>query len=39
MPLFGAHLSVAGGLHTAVATAVEYGCEIFQIFTSNFPDR
>jgi deoxyribonuclease IV len=33
MPLFGAHLSVAGGFHKAVAAAVEMGMDTVQIFT------
>lgn len=35
MPFFGAHLSVAGGLHNAVSAAVELGCDTLQIFTKN----
>lgn len=35
MPLFGAHLSVAGGLHNAVASAVALRCDALQIFTKN----
>lgn len=35
MPLFGAHMSVAGGLHHAVAAAVEHGCGTLQIFSKN----
>lgn len=35
MPLFGAHLSVAGGLHNAVAAAVALRCDALQIFTKN----
>lgn len=35
MPVFGAHLSVAGGLHNAVAEAVELGCGTVQIFSKN----
>jgi deoxyribonuclease-4 len=35
MPLFGAHLSVAGGLHNAVAAAVALRCDSLQIFTKN----
>jgi deoxyribonuclease-4 len=35
MPLFGAHLSVAGGLHNAVAAAVALRCDTLQIFTKN----
>jgi deoxyribonuclease IV len=33
MPLFGSHLSVAGGLHLALLKAREYGFESVQIFT------
>ena len=35
MPLFGAHLSIAGGLHNAVTAAVALGCPTVQIFTKN----
>ncbi|OWK43769.1 deoxyribonuclease IV [Fimbriiglobus ruber] len=35
MPLFGAHLSVAGGLHRAIEAAVDFQCETVQIFTKN----
>ena len=35
MPRFGAHLSVAGGLHNAVAAAVALGCDALQLFTKN----
>ena len=35
MPLFGAHLSVAGGLHNAIAAAVALRCDTVQIFTKN----
>jgi len=35
MPLFGAHFSVAGGLHNAVATAVRFECPALQLFTKN----
>jgi deoxyribonuclease IV len=35
MPPFGAHLSVAGGLHNAVASAVELKCGTVQLFTKN----
>lgn len=34
-PLFGAHMSVAGGLPRSVERAVVHGCEAFQIFTKN----
>jgi deoxyribonuclease-4 len=33
MPLFGAHLSIAGGLHRAVESAVALGMDCVQIFT------
>src|SRR5262245_38334750 len=33
MPLFGSHLSVAGGLHLSLLKAREYGFESVQIFT------
>lgn len=35
MALFGMHLSVAGGLHNAVARASELGCDGLQIFARN----
>ena len=35
MPLFGSHLSVAGGLHRAAAKAGELGLSAVQIFTKN----
>jgi deoxyribonuclease IV len=35
MPLFGAHMSVAGGLHNAVAAAVALRCDTVQLFTKN----
>ena len=35
MPLFGAHFSVAGGLHNAAATAQRFKCPTFQLFTKN----
>jgi deoxyribonuclease-4 len=35
MPLFGAHLSVAGGLHKAPAAARTLGMDTVQVFTSN----
>ncbi|MGE3176423.1 MAG: deoxyribonuclease IV [Vicinamibacterales bacterium] len=34
-PLFGAHMSVAGGLPRAVERAVVHGCDALQIFTKN----
>lgn len=35
MPQFGAHVSVAGGLHKAAETARQLGMETLQIFTKN----
>jgi endonuclease IV len=35
MPLFGAHMSIAGGLHNAVLTAQAHGCGTMQIFTKS----
>jgi endonuclease IV len=35
MPLFGAHMSIAGGCHNAVAEARRHGCGTVQIFTKN----
>jgi deoxyribonuclease-4 len=35
MPLFGAHLSVAGGYHNAVLAAAELGCASVQLFTKQ----
>lgn len=35
MPLFGAHISVKGGLHNAVSAATALGCGTLQIFTKN----
>lgn len=35
MPLFGAHLSVAGGLHKAADAAAALGCGTVQLFTKN----
>jgi deoxyribonuclease-4 len=34
-PLFGAHMSVAGGLPRAVERAVVHGCDALQVFTKN----
>lgn len=33
MPLFGAHLSVAGGFHKALLAAQAHGCQSVQVFT------
>lgn len=35
MPLFGAHMSIAGGYHKALLLAQEHGCETIQLFTSQ----
>jgi len=35
MPLFGAHMSVAGGHHNAIAEARCHGCQTVQLFTKN----
>jgi deoxyribonuclease IV len=35
MPLFGAHLSIAGGYHKAIEAAVELGMDTVQLFTSS----
>ena len=35
MPILGAHVSIAGGVHNSIARALEIGCDTFQIFTKN----
>jgi deoxyribonuclease-4 len=35
MPLFGAHMSIAGGYHKALLTAHQYGCGTVQLFTKS----
>jgi len=35
MPLFGAHMSIAGGCHNAVAAGRAHGCQALQLFTKN----
>jgi deoxyribonuclease-4 len=35
MPLFGAHMSIAGGLHNALLIAQKYGCQTVQLFSKN----
>src|SRR5438034_1264070 len=35
MPLFGAHMSIAGGYYRAAEQAHRYDCEALQIFTKN----
>ena len=33
--LFGAHVSIAGGLTNAPKNAADIGCEVFQMFTRS----
>jgi deoxyribonuclease-4 len=35
MPLFGAHMSIAGGCHNALLAARDHGCSCVQLFTKN----
>jgi deoxyribonuclease-4 len=35
MPLFGAHMSIAGGCHNALLIAHAHGCNTVQLFTKN----
>lgn len=35
MPLFGAHMSIAGGYHHAIEAAQKFRCEALQLFTKN----
>src|SRR5260370_13497497 len=35
MPLFGAHMSVAGGYHNALLAAQAHECDTVQLFTKN----
>ena len=35
MPLFGAHMSVAGGVHNALHAATAHECDTVQLFTKN----
>jgi len=35
MPLFGAHMSIAGGYYRALEIAHKYDCEALQVFTKN----
>lgn len=35
MPILGAHMSIAGGCHKAIARAADVGCECVQIFSKN----
>jgi deoxyribonuclease-4 len=37
MPLFGAHMSAAGGCHNALIAAQEHGFDTVQLFTKNLP--
>src|SRR5688500_17662838 len=33
--MFGAHLSISGGMHNALLKAEELGCDTLQVFTKN----
>src|SRR5437762_7428479 len=35
MPLFGAHMSIAGGYYKALVSARDHACEAVQLFTKN----
>jgi deoxyribonuclease-4 len=35
MPLFGAHMSIAGGCHNALLAAQTHGCQTVQLFTKS----
>ena len=35
MPLFGAHMSIAGGYHNALLEAEAHGCDCVQLFTKQ----
>jgi deoxyribonuclease IV len=35
MPLFGAHMSIVGGCHNALLSAMKYGCGSVQLFTKS----
>ena len=35
MPLLGAHMSIAGGLHKSLLRGEKAGCQVIQIFTKN----
>lgn len=39
MPLFGAHMSIAGGCHHALLAAQAYGCDTVQLFTKTLPNQ
>ena len=39
MPLFGAHMSIAGGLHQAILIAQKHRCQAVQLFTKSYPNR
>jgi deoxyribonuclease-4 len=38
MPLFGAHMSIAGGCHNALLLAQALGCDSVQLFTKILPN-
>src|SRR4029077_8604414 len=35
MPLFGAHMSIAGGCHNALLSAQAHACQTVQLFTKS----
>src|SRR5690349_8899025 len=35
MRRFGAHMMIAGGLHKAIATGQDVGCDVVQVFTKS----
>ena len=39
MPLFGSHLSIAGGYYKAVDAAAALGMQTVQLFTKCHPNR
>ncbi len=39
MPLFGAHMSIAGGYEKALLAAQAHGCGTVQLFTKNPPNQ
>ena len=39
MPLLGAHMSIAGGYHTAAVAAGDHRMEVVQLFTKYHPNR
>jgi deoxyribonuclease-4 len=35
MPFFGAHMSIAGGVHNGLLAAKKYDCTTVQLFTAS----